>query len=283
MPNRWLRDSILASRTLAELSDFAERLFFRLLVVSDDYGRFNSDPAIVRSVCFPLLTQSIKSVRIEKALDELIRSGIARFYLTEGKVIGELINFTRFQRPRAKKSKFLEPGHQFLRTFENIREQMRACETQEGHGRASTDRYRDRTSNPDSDLDLVAEQFEQFYEAYPRRQAKQDAEEAWRKLNPNEQLFLRILADIRNRFRAIDPNFIPLPAKYLSGARWNDEIIANEARDETSTDISKRLIREAKEEDDAKNRGPQSGGNADSRLSILETERGNSTALRRIY
>jgi len=40
MPNRWPRDSILASRTLAELSDFAERLFFRLLVVS------NSDPAI---------------------------------------------------------------------------------------------------------------------------------------------------------------------------------------------------------------------------------------------
>ena len=89
MPNRWLRDSILASRTLAELSDFAERLFFRLLVVSDDYGRFNSDPAIVRSVCFPLLTDKIKCVRIEKALDELIRSGIARFYLTEGKVIQE--------------------------------------------------------------------------------------------------------------------------------------------------------------------------------------------------
>ena len=283
MPNRWLRDSILASRTLAELSDFAERLFFRLLVVSDDYGRFNSDPTIVRSVCFPLRGQSIKRVRIEKALDELIRSGIARFYLTEGKVIGELINFTRFNRPRAKKSKFLEPGHQFLRTFENIREQMRAYETQEGHGRASTDRYRDRTSDPNSDLDLVAEQFEEFYKAYPRRQAKQDAEEAWRKLNPNEQLFSRILADIRNRFRTIDPNFIPLPAKYLNGARWNDEIIANQARDETSTDISKRLIREAKEEDDAKNRGAQSGGNADSGLFVLEIDRGNSTALRRIY
>ena len=164
MPNRWLRDSILASRTLAELSDFAERLFFRLLVVCDDYGRFNSDPAIVRSVCFPLLTQTIKCARIEKALDELIRSGIARFYLTEGKVIGELIKFTRMNRPRAKKSKFLEPGHQFLRTFENIREQTRASETQEGHGRASTDRYRDRTSDPNSDSwILVAERFEEFY------------------------------------------------------------------------------------------------------------------------
>ncbi len=102
MPNRWLRDSILASRILAELSDFAERLFFRLLVVSDDFGRFNSDPAIVRSVCFPLRTDAIKCARIEKALDELIRSGIARFYLAVNKVIGELVNFTKFQHPSAE-------------------------------------------------------------------------------------------------------------------------------------------------------------------------------------
>jgi hypothetical protein len=65
--------------------------------------------------------------------------------------------------------------------------------------------------------------------------------------------------------------------------RWNDEIIANETRDETSIDISKRLMREAKEEDDAKNRGPQSGDNADRGVSVMETARGNSTALRRIY
>lgn len=41
MPNRWLRDSILASRRLAELSDFAERLSFDLLIVStvDRVGR----------------------------------------------------------------------------------------------------------------------------------------------------------------------------------------------------------------------------------------------------
>jgi hypothetical protein len=32
MPNRWLRDPILASRTLADLSDFAERLFNPLAV-----------------------------------------------------------------------------------------------------------------------------------------------------------------------------------------------------------------------------------------------------------
>jgi hypothetical protein len=282
MPNRWLRDSILASRTLADLPDFAERLFFRLMVVADDYGRFNSDPAIVRSVCFPLLTDGIKCSRIEKALDELIRSRIARFYLTEGKVIGELINFTRFQQPRAKKSKFVEPGSEFLQTFKDIREQLRASETQDDHSRAAIDRYRDRTADPNSYPDLVGEQFEEFYNAYPRRQAKQDAEKAWRKLNPNEQLRSAILTDVRQRYAGTELRFVPFPASYLRGARWNDEVVADKARHETPIDVSKRLICEAEEEDDAEGRSAQNSGDARGCIPSLETTRGNSKILRRI-
>jgi hypothetical protein len=282
MPNRWLRDSILASRTLAGLSDFAERLFFRLLVVADDFGRFNSDPAIVRSVCFPLLTDAIKCGRIEKALDELIRSGIARFFLADSKVIGEIINFTKFQQPRAKKSKFPGPGSEFLRTLENIREQIRADATQKDHSRAATDRCRDRTSDLCSDPDPINEHFQEFYKAYPRRQAKQEAENAWRKLNPDKQLVSRILADIQYRFTTTELKFVPLPASYLRGARWDDEIVADKPKVETPIDIAKRLIREAEREDDANDRSSQTGGDASGRLSVVETNRGHTTALRKI-
>jgi hypothetical protein len=282
MPNRWLRDSILASRTLADLSDFAERLFFRLLVVADDYGRFNSDPAIVRSVCFPLLTDAIKCTRIEKALDELIRSGIARFYVAEKKVIGELVNFTRFQTPRAKKSKFPAPDSGFLQTFENIHEQMFADASRSDRSRAATDRYRDRTPDHLSIPDLIAGRFEEFYRAYPRRQAKREAEIAFRKINPDDRLFARILADIEHRYAATELKFVPLPASYLRGARWEDETIADKPGFETPIDISRRLIREAEGIDDANNRCPEAGGVAGGRVSGLETTRRNPTALRRI-
>ena len=283
MPNRWLRDSILASRTLAELSDFAERLFFRLLVVSDDFGRFNSDPAIVRSVCFPLLTDAIKCARIEKALDELIQSGIARFYLADSKIIGELVNFTKFQQPRAKKSKFPEPTSVFLQTLANIREQLRADAGQNDHGRAATDRYRDRISDPSSDPDLVGEQFEEFYKAYPRRQARRDAENAWRKLDPNDQLRAHILTDIRQRYAGTELKFVPFPASYLRGARWNDEVIGDKPGPETAVDISNRLIREAEGKSDADSRGSQIGSDAGGCLSSVETSRGNPASLRRIH
>ncbi|MDO8431334.1 MAG: hypothetical protein Q7S58_02885 [Candidatus Binatus sp.] len=283
MPSRYLRDSILASRTLADLSDFAERLFFRLLVVADDFGRFNSDPSIVRSVCFPLLTDAIKCTRIEKALDELIRSGIARFYLADSKVIGELINFTKFQQPRAKKSKFPEPASGFVQTFANVREQLHANVSQKQHGRAATDRYRDRDRGSDlrSDPDPIGEQFEQFYSAYPRRQAKREAEVAWRKLNPGEQLREQILDDIRQRYAATEPKFIPLPATYLRGARWTDEIIRDQSRVESAVDMSKRLIIEAEERNNGNSSSSEIGRHSGRSLSLVETSRGNVAAIRR--
>ena len=144
---------------------------------------------------------------------------------------------------------------------------MRASETQDDRSRTSTDRYRDRSSDLNSDPDLVTEQFEEFYKAYPRRQAKQDAEEAWRKLNPNEQLFSRILTDIRHRFRTIELKFVPSPATYLRGARWNDEVIADKPKPETPIDVSKRLIHEAEVEAHGESRGTQTGSDVGSRVS----------------
>jgi len=97
----------------------------------------------------------------------------------------------------------------------------------------------------DSDPDAIGNQFEEFYQAYPRRQAKREAETAWRKLNPDEALRKRLLSDVAKRYRGTETTFIPLPAKYLEGARWNDELIVNRTKAETPIDISKRLIREA--------------------------------------
>lgn len=39
MPNRILKESITTSETLDSLSAEEERLFYRLLVICDDYGR----------------------------------------------------------------------------------------------------------------------------------------------------------------------------------------------------------------------------------------------------
>lgn len=69
--------------------------------------------------------------------------------------------------------------------------------------------------------------FGEFYAAYPVKKARIDAQRAWKRLNPSAALQQRILADIAQR-RQYDREwvrgFIPHPATYLNGRRWEDEI-----------------------------------------------------------
>lgn len=71
-----------------------------------------------------------------------------------------------------------------------------------------------------------ADPFERFWLAYPRRDARKKAVEAWERLQL-DSVVETILADVADR-RA-DPDqwqdrkFIPLPASYLDGARWQDQ------------------------------------------------------------
>jgi hypothetical protein len=51
MPDRVTRESALTSETLGGLSDFAERLFWRLTIVADDAGRFIANPAVIAGRC----------------------------------------------------------------------------------------------------------------------------------------------------------------------------------------------------------------------------------------
>lgn len=71
--------------------------------------------------------------------------------------------------------------------------------------------------------------FAQFWECWPRKQAKKDAQKAWAKLAPSEDLASRIIAAVELRKHTIDwikddGQFIPYPATWLRGERWADEI-----------------------------------------------------------
>lgn len=66
--------------------------------------------------------------------------------------------------------------------------------------------------------------FDSFWSAYPRKEAKEAAERAWRKLTDKEtqEAFTGI-----NRFtEGKEKQFIAHPATYLNGKRWNDMPIA---------------------------------------------------------
>jgi len=73
--------------------------------------------------------------------------------------------------------------------------------------------------------------FEQFWTAYPKKQAKQDAAKAFRAAKLKPEQLQTVLQDIKRRGSSPDwqkdgGKFIPLPATYLRGKRWEDAPLA---------------------------------------------------------
>ena len=74
--------------------------------------------------------------------------------------------------------------------------------------------------------------FDTFWSAYPKKAAKRDAQKAWKQAKVDAVLLTKMLAALtaqaaeRHR-RIVERRWvpeIPLPATWIRGERWNDEV-----------------------------------------------------------
>lgn len=85
--------------------------------------------------------------------------------------------------------------------------------------------------NEDVNKDLINNKlstFEQFYQSYPKKKSKGQAEKAFLKINPDEQLLAIMIATIERAKKSEDwikekGKYIPHPATWLSAKGWLDE------------------------------------------------------------
>lgn len=106
MPNRIIKESICRSEEIDSLSWFEEVLFYRLIVICDDFGRYDGRPKIIKGSCFPL--KDVTEKDIDKALGKLSAVGLVRVYETQGRPYLQLVTWADHQRIRNQKSKY--PG-----------------------------------------------------------------------------------------------------------------------------------------------------------------------------
>lgn len=115
MPNRIIGGGICASDTLQALADNAEAevLFYRLLVVADDFGRFDGRLAVIRAACFPLRTETTLTQKIGHWLTALERVRLIRRYEVDGKPYLLINKWEQHQRIRAVRAKYPDPPQNF--------------------------------------------------------------------------------------------------------------------------------------------------------------------------
>lgn len=88
-------------------------------------------------------------------------------------------------------------------------------------------------------VDPFEESFTRFWNSYPRKMAKQAASKAWSKIEATEvDLLLERLEAFKqsHEWTKDDGNFIPYPATWLNGRRWEDELKNANGRPPAPTD-----------------------------------------------
>lgn len=79
---------------------------------------------------------------------------------------------------------------------------------------------------PPADFD---EEFAQFWKLYPKKRDRDKALKAWRKLNPDNELFCQIMIALNAQIRSAQwqrdgGQYIPYPSTWINGKRWEDEV-----------------------------------------------------------
>jgi len=115
MPNRILKESTRSSPNLAVVSDAAERLWGRLIVSVDDFGRFDGDPEVILAVCFQRRPKGWSIARVQSALRELAQAPSAGDmplivkYEVQGRPYIQIAKAALHIHRRAEKSRYPEP------------------------------------------------------------------------------------------------------------------------------------------------------------------------------
>lgn len=180
MPNRIIKESICRSDSIDSLSWFEEVLFYRLIVVCDDYGRFDGRPAVVKGSCFPL-KDDITKKQIDEALKKLSTVGLVRGYEVQGRSFLQLTAWEKHQQIRAKNSKYPAPDETCSKMQPNdLETSQKKSSDCSGNQLISDDcnsprnresKYENRESySRNGDAREVGEvrRFENFLEAYPK-------------------------------------------------------------------------------------------------------------------
>jgi len=97
-----------------------------------------------------------------------------------------------------------------------------------------SERYQDGPPETETETETETEAqsanlFSLFWENYPKRKDKLKAEKAFKKIKADDQTMASILLALEtqkesNDWLKDDGQFIPLPATWLNGRRWEDEI-----------------------------------------------------------
>jgi hypothetical protein len=219
---RNVKPGIFSNEILGAADPLYTLAFLGLWLLADREGRLEDRPLRIKGELFPYRD----GLSINELLDWLQEQEFILRYEVAGRRYIEVINFTKHQNPHKNEKPSELPAPKGI------------SPTPEKIGSTRADSH---NLTPDS-LQLIPEDaqcspsasavepegFGDFWQSYPRKVAKPQAIKAWKALKLNTSAVGALMAGLQrakqsDQWQRDDGKFIPYPASYLNGRRWEDE------------------------------------------------------------
>ncbi len=209
MRARNVKPGLFTNELLAEVPPVGRLLFIGLWCLADREGRLEDRPKRIKVEVLPF-----DDVDIDELLSQLRQRKFIERYEVNGMRLIQVSAFARHQTPHIREAASTLPGPEYG---------------------APT-----KGPVPDAEQDAVPcrrvrkpahqapDGFETFWQAYPRKAAKRDAQKAWTAIRPDEQLRALITQALgrlkqSEQWQRDGGKFVPYAATWLRGHRWEDQ------------------------------------------------------------
>src|SRR5574343_795579 len=218
MRARNLKPGFFKNDLLAECDPLARLLFQGLWCMADREGRMELRPKRIKAEILPY-----DNADIFKLLNQLVHKGFIVAYRYDNEFFLSIPTFTQHQNPHIKEaeSTIQAPCESDACTIlarlnpESLLLNPESPSPSPVHGEHKTKKFNQ-------------EEFDQFWQSYPKKKNKGVAEKAWKNIEFNNGLFKQIidkLEILKGSFDWLKENgrFIPHPATWLNRKGWEDE------------------------------------------------------------
>ena len=213
-PGLWLNED------LAEVSIPARYLFPGLWCLADKQGRLEYRPKKIKAELYPY-----DNVCIVALIAELHGKKFISVYENEDVFYIQVNNFTKHQNPHPKEKASCYPEPVNICDYDRNLKQFNYMKSNLIIPFPSSSLI--PSSLIPSSVPKVP--FERFYEQYPKKKAKEEARKKWNAMKVTEELFAKIISSLDKQKKSEDwlkdgGKYIPMPATWLHGKRWEDEV-----------------------------------------------------------
>jgi len=225
---RTLKPEYFTDERVADLSYKAAYAFPGLWLHADRAGLLEDKPRELKAKLAPLR----KDFDMEAVLAELATAGLILRYVIDGKRYISIPNLPKHQafNKHEPESRFPAP------TLEHVQARAGTCEhvhaPLEGKGKEWNGKEWNGKEGNGSSRSLalaeVSDDFDVFYEAYPRKKQPDDARKAWQQTADRRPPLEDLLAAVKwqreqAEWRREGGRFIPYPATWLRAGQWGDQ------------------------------------------------------------